>query len=121
VARRDGEYQRGGTANVFCGVQPKAGWYFPKVTAHPSSPEFADYLLEVAILYPEAHTIHLVQVDPKTRQRAKWALGLSIRPPSANSPLHHQWVTWMLSWWSFFQAPPILWDSCDLTRCRCSQ
>ena len=60
VARRDGEYKRCGTANVFCGVQPKAGRYFPKVTAHRSSPEFADYLLEVAIRYPEADTIHLV-------------------------------------------------------------
>src|SRR5216684_8242323 len=60
VARRDGEYQRGGTANVFCGVEPKAGQYFPKVTAHRSSPEFADYLLQVAIRYPEADTIHLV-------------------------------------------------------------
>jgi len=57
IARRDGEYQRGGTANVFCGVQPKAGRYFPKVTAHRSSPEFANYLLEVAIRYPEADTI----------------------------------------------------------------
>ena len=45
---------------MFCGVQPKAGQYFPKVTAHRSSPEFADYLLEVAIRYPEADTIHLV-------------------------------------------------------------
>ena len=35
VARRDGEYQRCGTANVFCGVQPKAGRYFPKVTRPP--------------------------------------------------------------------------------------
>src|ERR1700739_930148 len=60
VARRDGEYQRCGTANVFCGVQPKAGRYFPKVTAHRSSTEFADSLLEVAIRYPEAGTIHLV-------------------------------------------------------------
>jgi len=60
IARRDGEYQRGGTAHVFCGVQPKAGRYFPKVTAHRSSPEFADYLLEVAIHCPEADTIHLV-------------------------------------------------------------
>jgi DDE superfamily endonuclease len=60
VLRRDGEYQRCGTANVFCGVQPKAGWYFPKVTANRSSPEFADYLLEVTIRYPEADTIHLV-------------------------------------------------------------
>ncbi len=33
IARRDGEYRRGSTANVFCGVQPKAGRYFPKVTA----------------------------------------------------------------------------------------
>src|SRR6266700_1766905 len=60
IARRDGEYERCGTANVFCGVQPKAGRYFPKVTAHRSSPEFADYLLEVAIRYPEADTIHVV-------------------------------------------------------------
>ena len=60
VARRDGEYQRCGTANVFCGVEPKAGQYFPKVTAHRSAPEFADYLLAVAIRYPEADTIHLV-------------------------------------------------------------
>ncbi len=60
VARRDGEYQRGGTANVFCGVEPKAGQYFFKVTVRRSAPEFADYLLEVAIRYPEADTIHLV-------------------------------------------------------------
>ena len=59
VARRDGEYQRCGTANVFCGVQPKAGRYFPKVTPNRSSPEFADYLLDIAIRYPEADTIHL--------------------------------------------------------------
>jgi transposase len=60
VARRDSEYRRCGTANVFCGVQPKVGRYFPKVTANRSSPELADYLLDIAILYPEADTIHLV-------------------------------------------------------------
>src|SRR5262252_906021 len=58
AARRDGEYRRCGTANVFCGVQPKAGRYLPKVTAHRSSPDFADYLLDVAARYPEADTIH---------------------------------------------------------------
>ena len=46
VARRDGEYQRCGTANVFCGVQPKAGRHFTKVTSDRSSPGFADYLLD---------------------------------------------------------------------------
>jgi transposase len=60
IARRDGEYQRDGTANVFCGVEPKAGQYFPKVTANRCSPAFADYLLEVAIPYPQAETIHLL-------------------------------------------------------------
>ncbi len=60
VARRDGEYQRCGTANVFCGVEPKAGRYFPRVTPARSSPEFADYLLDIAIGYPEADTIHLI-------------------------------------------------------------
>jgi len=60
VARRDGEYRRCGTANMFCGVQPKAGRYFPKVTADRSSPAFADYLLDIAVRYPQADTIHLI-------------------------------------------------------------
>ena len=59
VARRDGEYRRCGTANVFCGVQPKAGRHFTKVTNDRSSPEFADYLLDIATAYAEADTIHL--------------------------------------------------------------
>src|SRR5580692_3759791 len=42
VAGRDGEYRRCGTANVFCGVQPKTGRHFTKVTNDRSSPEFAD-------------------------------------------------------------------------------
>ncbi len=60
VARQDAEYRRCGTANVFCGVQPKAGRYFPKVTRDRSSPAFADYLLDIAVRYPEADTIHLI-------------------------------------------------------------
>ena len=60
VARRDSEYRRCGTANVFCGVQPKAGRHFTKATDNRSSPEFADYLLDIAAAYPEADTIHLV-------------------------------------------------------------
>src|SRR5260370_36914070 len=59
VARRDGEYQRCGTANVFCGGQPKAGRYCLKLPDSRSSPQFADYLLEAPIRYPESATIHL--------------------------------------------------------------
>jgi len=51
-ARRDNEYQRCGTANVFCAVEPKAGRHFTRPTPH----EFA----RMAIAYPAAKTIHLV-------------------------------------------------------------
>jgi transposase len=69
VARRDGEYKRCGTANVFCGVEPKAGGYFPKVTATRCSPEFADYLLDIAVRYPQADTIHLVMDNLSSHTR----------------------------------------------------
>ena len=54
VLRRDSEYKREGTANVFCGVQPKGGMHFTKATANRSSPEFADYLVEIVAAYPHA-------------------------------------------------------------------
>jgi transposase len=69
VARRDSEYRRCGTANVFCGVQPKAGRHFTKVTPDRSSPQFADYMLEIAAAYPEADTIHLVMDNLSSHTR----------------------------------------------------
>jgi len=70
VLRRDSEYKREGTANVFCGVQPKTGKHFTKATANRSSPEFADYLLEIVAGYPDADTIHLVMDNLSTHSRA---------------------------------------------------
>src|SRR5438445_3125825 len=67
--RRDSEYERRGTANVFCGVQPKAGHHFTKATPDRSSPQFADYLLEIAEHYPEADTIHLVMDNLSSHTR----------------------------------------------------
>jgi len=69
ILRRDSEYKRCGTANVFCGVEPKAGRHFTKVTPNRSSPEFADYLLEIAASYPEADTIHLVMDNLSSHRR----------------------------------------------------
>ena len=66
ILRRDCEYERRGTANAFCGVEPKAGRHYPRVTPDRSSPEFADYLLEIAEHYPAADTIHLV-LDNRVR------------------------------------------------------
>ena len=69
IARRDCEYERRGTANVFCGVQPKAGRHFTKPTANRSSPQFADYLVEIVASYPEAETIHLVMDNLSSHNR----------------------------------------------------
>ena len=69
VARRDYEYQRCGTANVFCGIEPKAGRHFTRVTPTRGSAEFADYLLDIAASYPEADTIHLVMDNLSTHTR----------------------------------------------------
>ena len=69
IARRDSEYERRGTANVFCGVQPKAGRHFTKPTPNRSSPQFADYLVEIVASYPEADTIHLVMDNLSSHRR----------------------------------------------------
>ena len=69
VGRRDYEYKRCGTANVFCGTEPKAGRHFTKVTPTRRGHEFADYLLEIAATYPQADTIHLVLDNLSTHTR----------------------------------------------------
>src|ERR1035437_7461469 len=69
IARRDSEYQRRGTANVFYGVQPKAGRHFTKPTPNRCSQEFADYLVEIVASYPEADTIHLVMDNLSSHSR----------------------------------------------------
>jgi DDE superfamily endonuclease len=69
VARRDNEYERCGTANVFCGVEPKAGVHFTKVTPNRSSPEFAEFLKSIADYYPQAATIHLVMDNLSSHTR----------------------------------------------------
>ena len=59
-ARRDNEYERCGTANVFCAVEPKAGRHFTFPTPDRSGAEFAHVVFELADQYPQANTIHLV-------------------------------------------------------------
>jgi hypothetical protein len=59
-ARRDNEYERRGTANVFCAVEPKAGRHFTFPTPDRSGFEFAQVAVKLAIAYAEADTIHLV-------------------------------------------------------------
>jgi DDE superfamily endonuclease len=59
-ARRDNQYQRGGTANVFCAVEPQAGRPFTVPTPNRSGAEFAPVVCHLTDQYPAAKTIHWV-------------------------------------------------------------
>lgn len=60
IARRDYEYVRCGTANVFYVLEPQAGRHRAKVTRQRTGAEFAKFMNEVARTYPKARTIHAV-------------------------------------------------------------
>ena len=60
IAKRDSEYKRCGTANVFCAVEPKAGRHFTIPTPNRSAAEFAKTLAQLSTRYSKARQIHLV-------------------------------------------------------------
>jgi transposase len=68
-ARRDNEYERCGTANVFCAVEPKAGRHFTFPTPDRSGFEFAQVAVGLALAYPKAKTIHLVMDNLNIHRR----------------------------------------------------
>jgi hypothetical protein len=68
-ARRDNEYKRCGTANVFCAVEPKAGRHFTFPTPDRSGFEFARVTVNLALAYPEARTIHLIMDNLNIHRR----------------------------------------------------
>ena len=60
IARRDSEYKRCGTANIFAVVEPKAGRHFTCATPDRSAAQFAQVVRRVLAAYPRARTVHLV-------------------------------------------------------------
>ena len=68
-ARQDNEYERRGTANVFCAVEPKAGRHFTYATPDRSGVEFAQVAFDLATRYPEAETVHLVMDNLNIHRR----------------------------------------------------
>jgi hypothetical protein len=67
--RRDYEYIRRGTVNVFCAVEPKAGRHLTKVTPNRKKPAFARMLRDLTRAYPSARTIHLVMDNLSTHTK----------------------------------------------------
>ena len=60
IAKRDNEYKRYGTANVFAVVEPKAGRHFTCATHNRSAAQFAQVVQRLVARYPFARKIHLV-------------------------------------------------------------
>lgn len=60
IAKRDSEYERCGTANIFAIVEPQAGRHFTCATRNRSAEQFAQVVNRVVAAYPSAQTIHLV-------------------------------------------------------------
>jgi hypothetical protein len=73
ILKRDSEYVRKGTANIFCVVEPKAGRHMTEATKNRKAPEFAQTLEKLSRAYPKARTIHLV-MDNLTSHRSSNAL-----------------------------------------------
>jgi hypothetical protein len=55
IAKRDNEYKRGGTANIFAVVEPKAGRHFTCATTDRSAFQFAHVVRRLVGACPCAH------------------------------------------------------------------
>jgi len=64
--KRDHEYVRKGTANLFMMTEPKGGKHYVRVTERRTRRDFAQCLKWLAQKYPKAVTIHLVMDNLNT-------------------------------------------------------
>lgn len=69
IRKIDYEYERNGSVNVFCGVEPKAGKYFNEVTERRCGSDFAGFLKIISNAYPQAEKIHLVMDNLSTHKK----------------------------------------------------
>lgn len=74
-AKIDYEYERNGSVNVFCAVEPKNGVYFNKVTECRDGLEFASFLCDLALAYKDAKKIVLV-MDNLSTHKEKFCIEL---------------------------------------------
>jgi hypothetical protein len=66
IARKDYEYKRCGTANVFCIVAPKSGQNLTYASVNRKRPAFAEAMKRIAQANPRAKTIHVVMDNLNT-------------------------------------------------------
>jgi hypothetical protein len=66
VGKKDYEYIRNGSVNVFCGVEPLKGKYFNRVTSNRKKAEFAKFINSLASKYKDAEKIVLIMDNLNT-------------------------------------------------------
>ncbi len=100
IAKRDNEYQRCGTANIFAVVEPKAGRHFTCATPDRSAFQFARVIRDLVSAYPFARTIHLVMDNLNIHCRKSLADHLGEREANYlwnrlqvhHTPKHGSWL-----------------------------
>jgi transposase len=69
--KRDYEYVRKGTANLFMFIQPLDGWRHVKVTEHRTKNDFAECMIDLATIhFPKAEKIRVVMDNLNTHSPA---------------------------------------------------
>lgn len=66
ILKKDYEYKRNGSVNVFCAVEPKAGKYVNKVTQQRCGSDFAKYIKFLTRLYKNSEKIILIMDNLST-------------------------------------------------------
>ena len=100
LAKRDTEYVRCGTANLFGIVEPKAGRHFTRATPDRSGRQFAWAVRDLITVYPRARTIHLVLDNLHTHRESALITHLGRRRGQRlwrrltvhYTPLHGSWL-----------------------------
>ena len=100
LAKRDNEYERCGTANLFAIVEPKAGRHFTRATPDRSGKQFAWAIRDLVGRYPSARTIHLVMDNLNTHKEKSLTTHLGQRNGRAlwrrltvhYTPKHGRWL-----------------------------
>lgn len=68
ILKKDYEYERNGSVNVFCAVEPKAGNYFNTVTKKRCGPDFSKFVKFLSEKYSDAEKIVLVMDNLSTHK-----------------------------------------------------
>jgi hypothetical protein len=69
IGKKDYQYTRDGSVNVFCAVEPLKGKYINKVTENRKMPEFAKFMNDIANKYKSAKKIVLIMDNLGTHKK----------------------------------------------------